>query len=187
MLREGEKKMTKRNGTNGEEKTEYGFLVTIDSHVGYAREEYNVFKTTVVKLPGDGKIDTLSSYEGLADLVIRDQQSISFPALDNGRVFYDASYQTVDLQRAKMYFGTLTKIENALERERVNRGYPADYAETLVRIALALGIKKIVRPTPAAANGYEYQYYDLAGGVYWIRHEVAKWIEQHTNKENASV
>jgi len=173
--------MAKSKSSTGDQepKIEYGMLVTIKQDQGMDRTQYNVFHATIVKLSDYGCIKSLSDYEELANLTIRDQQSTDFPLLDGGNVYMDASYVSVTLTRAHMYVAVLGKLDRALERERAKRGSEHDYADKLVRIAIALGIKKFVRATPNNRNGYEYQYDSLGDGASWIRMQARLWTEAH--------
>lgn len=163
--------------------TKHGLLVTIAGHKEFTDEEYNIYKAQAVQLQGDGDIKYLYSDDALDGLTLRGQQSTTFPGVWTNDPYFDA--HSVDLAKARAYVATLTKIERYMERERQTRGNAQDYAENLVRVALALGIKTVVEHTPGNPNGYNYRFYTLGDAVYWLRWEAQQWAEKHAKVETA--
>lgn len=170
--------MSKKNGKNGN--TEYGVLVTIESETTYAGYAYNIFKATTVELKDYRELEYLPNYHDWHGLTLRAQQSEDQPGTYTGEPYYDASYTNVTLDKAMTYVKTLTRVGKYLEREIQTRGSAQDYAEHVVRFALALGIKTIVEKPLGGIEGYPCHYRTLGDGAYWLRREAQAWADQHS-------
>jgi len=103
---------------------------------------------------------------------------------------FEASYRTstVDLSRAEKMVKTLRKLEKALDKLNVARGYVTSYGEYVTRIAEVFGCEFLVFPTRPARGSWSYddvetQTLTLGEGRRQIDHLEHTWRESLKKQE----
>lgn len=99
-----------------------------------------------------------------------------------GRVSFDAgSY--CDCNDVRRMFRAVTRIEKALEKMRVERGYSVDVAEEFGRVASAIGCMLFLEKRSREGydrSGYRFRTYDSVGdAVNQVRYLVAEIKQKH--------
>jgi len=170
-----------KKNTDGE-KTEYGLLVNIKANnTNWGETHYNIYTVTVVALPEYGKVWGLGTHD-LEGFTLRGQQDSS---TDGTRIYSQSAYfdghyiVQIDMAKAEAMLTILKRVNRYMDKAVESRGRATDFAEYVLRVALALGIKTIVRHTPNSASGYDYQFLTLGEGADHIRYEERTWMVKY--------
>lgn len=154
------------------DKADYAIYLRDDRHSA----GYRVVIAEVVKLKSCDEVDWMHSYEDWYHLRVRAQMHREATQFYGYRVHFadvDVNAYNVD-GMAKVLKG----IQRKLDKEDELRGVAGDFAEYVVRVALALGIPRMIRHTPGAACG-EYTLTSLPVGASYIRRLESDWAAQH--------
>ncbi len=120
------------------------------------------------------------AFEDLDDLVLSGQGESNYP--QSGCYGWDVEYRSVfsvDLPRAQGMVKVLAKLKRKLDKMNMELGYSATFPAYVLRVALALGIKKfLVIDRPGNLRGVVAEIREMTAtqASDWLTREIASFF-----------